>query len=572
MIDWVCFLKVFIVPYRFFTLRRILTRLPNPSDWVAGLSIAGLLLPEAVAYSRIGNLPMQSGIIALFAGLLCYGMLGKSRFAIVSATSSSAALLAASVLPLTGDDEALRMLFAYGLVMVTGMMFIVAAMAKVGSITDFIAKPVLRGFSFALAFVITVHQFALFVNVKPTHTDVPRYVFALVEYIPQWNWAGLALGVWALLLIQWLSRYRYVPAGLIVIALGMLLGYMLPLSNHGIHLIGNIEIQLSAPSVAKLSYSDWMRLFELGVAMLLIVYAESYSSIRTFAIKHKDEVAPNRDLLALGVSNLVSGAFHGMPVGAGYSATAANESAGAVSRWAGLVAALCVLMMLLFLLPWLAYTPEPVLAAIVIHAVSHSLSFNKLKPYFKWERDRFIVLFAIGSVLVLGVLDGLLVAIGISLLMTLKRFSSSSLSELGCYRDGHDYLTLASSNDVHTIPNILILRPNEPLFFANIERVVAEIQRRVKSLNSAVVITVILSLEETPDLDSTTLESLNELMMSFEHNHNHLILARLKEAVFELLTQTHQSASWQHVALTRLSVSHAVKQAQQTMSNDVSVA
>lgn len=572
MIDWVCFLKVFIVPYRFFTLRRILTRLPNPSDWVAGLSIAGLLLPEAVAYSRIGNLPMQSGIIALFAGLLCYGMLGKSRFAIVSATSSSAALLAASVLPLTGDDEALRMLFAYGLVMVTGMMFIVAAMAKVGSITDFIAKPVLRGFSFALAFVITVHQFALFVNVKPIHTDVPRYVFALVEYISQWNWAGLALGVWSLLLIQWLSRYRYVPAGLIVIALGMVLGYMLPLSNHGIHLIGNIEIQLSAPSVAKLSYSDWMRLFELGVAMLLIVYAESYSSIRTFAIKHKDEVAPNRDLLALGVSNLVSGAFHGMPVGAGYSATAANESAGAVSRWAGLVAALCVLMMLLFLLPWLAYTPEPVLAAIVIHAVSHSLSFNKLKPYFKWERDRFIVLFAIGSVLVLGVLDGLLVAIGISLLMTLKRFSSSSLSELGCYRDGHDYLTLASSNDVHTIPNILILRPNEPLFFANIERVVAEIQRRVKSLNSAVVITVILSLEETPDLDSTTLESLNELMMSFEHNHNHLILARLKEAVFELLTQTHQSASWQHVALTRLSVSHAVKQAQQTMSNDVSVA
>ena len=572
MIDWVCFLKVFIVPYRFFTLRRILTRLPNPSDWVAGLSIAGLLLPEAVAYSRIGNLPMQSGIIALFAGLLCYGMLGKSRFAIVSATSSSAALLAASVLPLTGDDEALRMLFAYGLVMVTGMMFIVAAMAKVGSITDFIAKPVLRGFSFALAFVITVHQFALFVNVKPTHTDVPRYVFALVEYIPQWNWAGLALGVWAVLLIQWLSRYRYVPAGLIVIALGMVLGYMLPLSNHGIHLIGNIEIQLSAPSVAKLSYSDWMRLFELGVAMLLIVYAESYSSIRTFAIKHKDEVAPNRDLFALGVSNLVSGAFHGMPVGAGYSATAANESAGAVSRWAGLVAALCVLMMLLFLLPWLAYTPEPVLAAIVIHAVSHSLSFNKLKPYFKWERDRFIVLFAIGSVLVLGVLDGLLVAIGISLLMTLKRFSSSSLSELGCYRDGHDYLTLASSNDVHTIPNILILRPNEPLFFANIERVVAEIQRRVKSLNSAVVITVILSLEETPDLDSTTLESLNELMMSFEHNHNHLILARLKEAVFELLTQTHQSASWQHVTLTRLSVSHAVKQAQQTMSNDVSVA
>ena len=171
------------------------------------------------------------------------------------------------------------------------------------------------------------------------------------------------------------------------------------------------------------------------------------------------------------------------------------------------------------------------------------------------------MLFAIGSVLVLGVLDGLLVAIGISLLMTLKRFSSSSLSELGCYRDGHDYLTLASSNDVRTIPNILILRPNEPLFFANIDRVIAEVRRRVESLNSRTAITVILSLEETPDLDGTALEALNGLMASFERNHNHLILARLKEAVYELLTERNGSTPWQHVTLTRLSVSHAVKQA-----------
>ena len=546
---------------RFLTLRLMLTRIPNASDWVAGLSIAGLLLPEAVAYSRIGNLPMQSGIVALFAGLLCYGVFGKSRFAIVSATSSSAALLAASVLPLAGEDVALRMIFAYALVMVTGVMFIVAAMAKVGSITDFIAKPVLRGFSFALAFVISMHQFALFVDVQPTYTDVPRYVIALLGDFFQWNWAGFALGALALSLIQWLSRYRYVPAGLIVIALGIVLGRVLPLSSHGIHLIGVIDIQLNAPSVAKLAYSDWMRLLELGVAMLLIIYAESYGSIRTLASQHKDEMAPNRDLFALGASNLISGMFHGMPVGAGYSATAANESAGAASRWAGLVAALCVLLMLLFFLPWLAYTPEPILAAIVIHAVSHSLNFNQLKPYFKWERDRFIVLFAIGSVLVLGVLDGLLVAIGISLLMTLKRFSSSSLSELGCYRDGHDYLTLASSNDVRTIPNILILRPNEPLFFANIDRVIAEVRRRVESLNSRTAITVILSLEETPDLDGTALEALNGLMASFERNHNHLILARLKEAVYELLTERNGSTPWQHVTLTRLSVSHAVKQA-----------
>lgn len=540
--------------------RQIITRTPNASDWVAGLSIAGLLLPEAVAYSRIALLPVQSGIVALFVGLLCYGLFGKSRFAIVSATSSSAALLAASVLPLVGNDVEMRMAFSYGLMIVTGLMFVAAAVARLGNITDFIAKPVLRGFSFGLAFVIVVHQFALIVDVQPQYADVPRYVLALLNDFSQWNGAGLGLGLLSLLLIKLLARYRHIPAGLIVIGLGIWVGRIFPLSEHGVHLIGNIELQLTAPSMVSLSYSGWMRLLELGVAMLLIIYAESYGSIRTFAIKYKDDAFPNRDLFALGISNLVSGLFHGMPVGAGYSATSANEAAGAVSKWAGLLAALFVLLILLSIAPWLAYTPEPVLAAIVIHAVSHSLNIKQLKPYFFWQRDRLVVLSAIAGVLVLGVLDGLLVAIGISLLITLKRLSNSSLSELGCYRGSHDYVALGSYSDVCTVPHVMILRPNAPLFFANVERVFAEVQRRTMALRDKGT-TVILSLEETPDLDSTTLEGLKELMAFFEDNQTHLILARLKEAAYELLVQDGDLTQWHYVTLSRLSVSHAVKDA-----------
>ena len=164
------------------------------------------------------------------------------------------------------------------------------------------------------------------------------------------------------------------------------------------------------------------------------------------------------------------------------------------------------------------------------------------------------------TLLVLGVLDGLLVAIGISLLITLKRLSNSSLSELGCYRGSHDYVALGSYSDVCTVPHVMILRPNAPLFSANVERVFAEVQRRTMALRDKGT-TVILSLEETPDLDSTTLEGLKELMAFFEDNQTHLILARLKEAAYELLVQDGDLTQWHYVTLSRLSVSHAVKDA-----------
>src|ERR1700726_4532953 len=139
-------------------------------DVIAGLSLAGLLLPEAVAYSSIANLPPQAGVIALFAGLICYGLLGPSRYAMVSATSSSAAVLAAASASLANGDNGLRLALGMGLVLMTGLFFALAGMMRIGSVSDFIAKPVLRGFAFGLAIVIILGQIANVVGVHPHHS------------------------------------------------------------------------------------------------------------------------------------------------------------------------------------------------------------------------------------------------------------------------------------------------------------------------------------------------------------------------------------------------------------------
>ena len=532
-------------------------------DASAGLSIAGLLLPEAVAYAGIGNLAPQAGILALFAGLLCYGLLGTSRFAIVSATSSSAAVLAAAMASMPGGTPGHRLMLTAGLVLLTGAFFLLAWLARLGSITEFIAKPVLRGFSFGLAIVIIVKQLPGVLGVQAPG-DVPHLLPALAAAAGRWNWSGAALCAAALLLLFLLRRQQRWPAGLIVIALGIAAGQWLDLPRHGVALVGAIDLALAMPALPRLTQAEWTRLAELAFALALILYAESYGAIRSFALKHGDAVAPERDLLALGVANVVAGLIQAMPVGAGYSATSANEAAGATSRLAGLVAAAVVGVIVLTMLPLVALIPVPVLAAIVIHAVSHTLNPVALRPYFAWRRDRLLVLAAIAGVLLFGVLDGLLVAIAISLLLMLRRLSRPSLSILGRLGDSHDYVKLALYPAARAQPGMLILRLDEPLFFVNAERSL-HLARVMLEAHGGQVGKLVLSLEESPDLDGSSVEALRDFAGFARRQGVRLALARLKEpacdvlrlALGDLLLRQDGAPG---LVLSELSVAEAVRQ------------
>ncbi|MEC5216486.1 MFS superfamily sulfate permease-like transporter [Actimicrobium sp. GrIS 1.19] len=529
-------------------------------DLLAGLSLAGLLLPEAVAYASIANLPPQAGVIALFSGLLCYALFGTSRFAIVAATSSSAAVLAAATASMASGNPGLRLTLAIGLVLLTGMFFLLAAAARIGSISDFISKPVLRGFAFGLAIIIILKQFASVVGAPLHHTDVVRILIDLLGQSGTWNWAAATVAAVALGLLFLFARIPHLPGGVLVIGLGLAAGHWIDLSQYGIGLVGNIDLQLTAPSVPTLAYVQWLRLAELSVAMVLILYAESYGSIRTFAMKHGDPVTPNRDLLALGAANLVSGLFAGLPVGAGFSATSANESAGAVSRLAGCAAALLLLVIVLTLLPLVARTPAPILAAVVIHAVSHTLRLAAFRPYFEWHRDRLTLILAVVAVLALGVLDGLLAAIAVSLLMLLRRLSESSVTVLGRLGDSHDFVSRATYPSAHPVERMLILRPDTALFFANAERILTQAQNYI-SLAGAGTQVIILSLEESPDLDGSTVEALAGFYRAVRAQHRQLLFARLKIPAQQVLLRA-GIEGLSAAALSDLSVDDAVLAAQ----------
>jgi MFS superfamily sulfate permease-like transporter len=526
-------------------------------DSLAGLSVAGLLLPQALAYSSIANMPPQAGIIALFAGLLCYGLFGMSRFAIVSATSSSAIVLAAATASMSNGNVALQMMMSAGLVIFTGVLFLLAGMAKMGSMTDFIAKPVLRGFTFGLVIVIILKQCADIVGVKMAHGTLLDLVMALLAQFDHWHQASIATAAIAIGLLFFLERYKWLPGGIIVILLSIAAGKWMSLSGYSVPLIGQIDLQLTTPTIPQISNAEWLQLAEIALGLAFILYAESYSSIRTFALKHNEPSQPNRDLLALGACNLVSGLFNGVPVGAGYSATAANEKHGAQTRLAGLFALLVVLPIVLTQLDLIALIPKPVLAAIVIHAVSHTLTLATFRPYFAWRRDHVVIVASVLAVLALGVLEGLLVAVGISLFLMLRQMSAASVSQLGRHgRREHDFVNLQTFPKATLVPGVIILRPDQAMFFANADRMMARLREKIAATDHTVK-AVVLSLEETPDLDSVTIEALRDLSLYVASLGKQLVLARVKDAAYEVL-QHSIMPTLPEVGISRLSVAHAV--------------
>jgi SulP family sulfate permease len=318
---------------------------------------------------------------------------------------------------------------------------------------------------------------------------------------------------------------------LLVIVLGVAASGWL--AQHGVTLTGAINLTPTWALPTWPTGSQWLPSVELAAALLLVLYAESYGAIRAFALKHGDPVNANRDLLVIGVANVLSGLLHGMPLGAGYSGTSANEAAGARSRLAGLVAAAAMLLMVLLLLRWIERIPEPVLAAIVIHAVSKSWRLSVFKPYLQWKRDRLVALAAVLAVLALGILNGLLVAIAFSLVMLLRQLATPRLAVLGRLAGGHDFVDIAAHPQAVEPAGVLILRPDEPLFFANAESVLTLARQQVDQ--HAQLHRVVLSLEESPDLDSTSLESLADFAAWLAARHIALCVARLKDEVHALL-------------------------------------
>ena len=517
---------------------------PRWRDLIAGVCVAGLLLPEAVAYAGLARLPVVHALSAMMVGLALYAVFGGSRFAIVSPTSSTATLSAASALSLSGgvaaSNPAAYAQILLALVLLSGVALMLLALARQGQLSAYVSRPVLRGFGFALAITIVIKQMPDAMGFAMPSGAAPDPLHLLVyaaTHVPQWHLPTMGVALVAAVLMVALRRWPQLPASLLVIVLAIAAAHLLDLKSLGVAEVGNVERPSFSLSVPSLALTEWLQIGELAFGLVVLVFAESWGSIRNLALTRGDTLDANRELMVLGACNVGAALLQGMPVGAGFSASAANASAGACSKWAGAFALALIALVLCFAASELHWLPRPVLAVAVTGALWHALNPRPLVEVWRMNRDRVLLVGAVLAVLLFGVLHGILAAIGLSLVAAIRRFGLPVVHELGRLGVSRNYVVLDAHADASRIPGLLILRPEAPLFFANAERVVTEVVRRLNDHREKPIRVVILSLEESVDLDSTALECLVELAGRLRKMDIVLVLSRAKDAVRELLSR-----------------------------------
>jgi len=443
------------------------------ADAIAGLTLWGLLAPEAMAYAGIAGLPPQMGLYTLLASLLVYAVFGTARHLSVQPTSASAALIASTVVAVgvTTGDMAAYQSYAIMLVLLVGVGFGIAGLARLGFITQFLSKPVMDGFVVGLAIFVTVGQLSkLFGVEKPEGNTIEKLVGTIKE-LPQADWTAFAVGAGALALLFLLPRLsRKIPAGLIVLFAAISLSAALDLEGkYGVAVVGTLPQGLPTPALPDVPLSALAGMVVTAIGVVLLAYSEALGVAHEFAEKHGYEVDADQELNAHGAVNLVSGLLGGMIAGGSMSASAVKEGAGARTQLSNLVAWGVTIVTLLVLTPLFAPLPESVLAALIIHALWHLVTSRKLArlrraaPVEVW----FGVL-TLWGVLLVDVLEGMIIGLLASLLFVIYRSSRARLSSLGRVPGVPGaYSDEARHPDDTPVPGVLIVRLDAPLYYAN---------------------------------------------------------------------------------------------------------
>jgi sulfate permease, SulP family len=505
------------------------------ADAVAGLIIWSVVTPQCVAYAQIAGLPPEAGLMAAPGAMLAYAWLGHSRSLVVSATTAGSALSAAAIAPLAHGDVARYAALSAALAIVSAAVLAGAGVLRLGGVADLVSKPVMTGFMFGLGLTITADQLASVFGVKAGSGNfVPRIV-DLIGDLGSTHWATFAVGAGSIILLLALKRLApRVPGTLVVLVLSILVSALLHLSSHGVDVVGKLPTALPHPSFPDVNGSDFLDLLPAAFGIMLMS-TEAVGVARSLASQQHYSIDANRELIALGASNLLAGLSKGFVQSGGASQTAAADAAGGKSQLATLIAAGLILLTGAFLAPLFKDLPQATLAAIVIVAVS---GFFRVDEFRRFARLRLTAVvfasIALIGVLALGVLPGLLVAASLALMLVIYRLSRPTLGTLGRDPNTGEWGRQDRHQDWAGVPGILAARVDGPLFYANSLHVKEALLGFVAQADPTPR-AVVLDLAASTELDVETLDALGELCDELDRQGVELRLASVRAPAVALL-------------------------------------
>ena len=506
----------------------ILEWLPNynssrlKGDFIAGITVSIILIPQGIAYALIAGLPPIYGLYCALVPQLVYAIFGSSRQVAIGPVAMDSLIVATGVstLALAGSDSyiAIAILLAF---MVGSIQFLLGVF-RLGFIVNFLSKPVISGFTSAVALTIGINQFRNLFGVDFVQSDQIQYVlediwFNIIDFNSHTTVIGLT-SVGVIILLRKINKK--IPNALLVVVVGILTIRYFGDEFSDVAIVKDIPSGLPSFSFPEMDISQMRELLPIALTLVMVGYLETISIGKSLEAKQDEyKLRPNQELIALGLSNIIGSWFKAYPSTSSFSRSAINQESGATTGMASLVSVVMVLLTLLFLTPLFYHLPKTVLAAIIIVAVFGLV--NAKEAIFLWKAnnlDFWLLVVTFFSTLLFGIEYGIMIGVGLSLIILIFRTSRPYVAELGKVPDSDFYRNRERFNEVILDDEVLVFRFDAQLFYANASYFIETLELMVEEKGPRLKL-IVLDAESINRVDSTGVEMLKE-RIRFYHKKN----------------------------------------------------
>lgn len=508
-------------------------------DLLAGLTVAALAVPSAMAYAELAGLSPVNGLYALLLPTLAYALLGSSRQLVVGPEGSISALVAVSVLSFATAGSADAAELAAMLALLVGACYLLALVLRLGWVADYFSRPVLVGYIHGVVVVLIVGQLGKLTGISLSASDpIPQLVEAVKE-IGNISAATLAVGAGALavmLPLRWIAP-RF-PAALVVVVAGVVLSTWLQLDQHGVAVVGEIPSGLPSLGVPTPPLNQVVDLLPAALGLFLVSFADEILTARSYAQRHTERIGAVQEMRAMAAASAAAGVSQGFPVGASGSRTAVNDSIGARSQIAALLAAVAVVAILLFLTAPIAHLPKAVLGAAIVSAAVGLIDISAWRTLAAADRVELVIAaLTAAGVVVVGVLEAVVFAVGLTILDAVRRSARPGDAVLGYDPVLGRFANVAERPDARVVPGVVVYRLDDRLFFANARYVMRRIREAVRGAPTTTH-WLVLDAECIAQIDSTGQEALGQLAQELRDQDVSLALARMRTELKRSLEAT----------------------------------
>lgn len=506
----------------------ILEWLPNynssrlKGDFIAGITVSIILIPQGIAYALIAGLPPIYGLYCALVPQLVYAIFGSSRQVAIGPVAMDSLIVATGVstLALAGSDS--YIVIAILLAFMVGCIQFLLGVFRLGFIVNFLSKPVISGFTSAVALTIGVNQFRNLFGVDFVQSDQIQYVLEDIWFnIIDFNFHTTVIGLISVGVIILLRKInKKIPNALLVVVVGILTIRYFGDEFYDVAIVKNIPSGLPSFSFPEIDISQMKELLPIALTLVMVGYLETISIGKSLEAKQDEyKLRPNQELIALGLSNIIGSWFKAYPSTSSFSRSAINQESGATTGMASLVSVLMVLLTLLFLTPLFYHLPKTVLAAIIIVAVFGLVNIKE--AIFLWKAnnlDFWLLIVTFFSTLLFGIEYGIMIGVGLSLIILIFRTSRPYVAVLGKVPDSDFYRNRERFNEVILDEEVLVFRFDAQLFYANASYFIETLELMVEEKGPRLKL-IVLDAESINRVDSTGVEMLKE-RIRFYHKKN----------------------------------------------------